>query len=156
MDEKKRDIYDVASGKLARSQKTEYQLTTELKKLGYSSEEIEDLVRDYREWGYLDDANYAAAYFRYGRNKGWADARIDRELRKRGVSPEDISAGIAEEDQEPERAYLVASKMVKAGDINQGRLEEKVKARIGRKLYSYGYGAGIIYQVINRLERENS
>ena len=172
-DNKKKDIYSVAAAKLSRRSLSVKELGKYLKEKGYSSEEIESLTEEFLSLGYLNDAAYSEAFFRYGDRKGWSNARIKKELFLRGVSEEDIEEGQAAREREAggffdsvessrednsksedwNRAFGVASKMIGAGDLDsRGRLEEKVKGRVARRLYGYGYGSSLIFDVIKAVE----
>ena len=162
---KLRDIRDVAAGKLAYRARTKVELTRELLKLGYSHEDVEELITDYLDSGYLDDVKYGISFFRYGSRKGWADNRSKRELKKKGLSDRDIERAFSRwmEDrsyeegfegvtEEEDRALAVAMKMVGPGDFDDRGLSDKIKARIARRLYSYGYSSDEIFGTIRKIE----
>ena len=158
---KERDIRDVAAGKLAYVAKTKEELRKQLQKLGYPIEDIDIVIEEFTDYGYLNDLEYAQSYRRYGERKGWALSRIKRELLKKGVDSNDIEDAFKSmdsqdtSDDEYQRAYTVAAKMADATDLDdRGRLEEKVKARIARRLYGYGYSSDVIYSSLNSLESE--
>lgn len=166
--EKPRDIRDVAARKLSYRARTKAELKKLLSKEEYSENEIDDVIQEFSDLGYLDDVAYSVSYLGYASSKGWADSRGIRELRQKGVSESDIKAAIDKRDEErkwqdgslfyqekseEERALSVAEKMVDDSDFNErGRLEEKVKARIARRLFGYGYKSDIIYSTIRNLE----
>ena len=166
-----RDIRDVALGKLAYRQRTVEELRKQLLDIGYGAEEINALIEEFVDYGYLNDIKYACSFFNYAESKGWAFNRARRELRSRGVSDEDIKDGYDEwlnnmelnsgnemessKETEREKAFRVALKMVDSNDLDErGRLPEKIKSRIARKLYSYGYGSDNIYSVTRNIEEE--
>ena len=156
---------EAAYYKLGRGDVSEFMLRKHLKDKGYEREEIEEALEEIKSLGYIDDAKYGALYIRYGLNKGWAMGRIKRELAKRGVSSEDMARAYEEfRDREPdlhessedetERALEIARRIANPGDIEKGRLTDKIKGRIGRRLQSYGYVPSTVYKVINILEKE--
>lgn len=157
-----RDIREVAARKLARSSKTAYELTVQLKKLGYEEEDVKSTIDSFLEIGYLDDYKYSLSFFRLGANKGWGEGRIKRELGKKGVSQDIIMKALQniyndrdDIKREDLRALEVARKMVSREDLNsKGFFEDKIKSRIARRLYSYGYSSDLIFKTIRTLERE--
>lgn len=202
---KEKNIYDYAARKLTAGRRTCAELVNWLVSQGFEREESENVTEEFRNLGYLDDENYAADYFRYGAGKGWSNKRIQRQLALKGVSGEDISAGLeryisgkapsvseerktdseerktdseerktdaeeqitdAEEQKidaeermasdEYERALSVARKMTSASDLENGRLPEKIKARVARRLAGYGYGTSVIYDTVRKIENELS
>ncbi len=165
--EPKRDLRDVAAGKLAYKSRTKVELTRELLKLGYSHEDVEEVIREYVDYGYLDDVKYGMSFFTYGAGKGWADSRSKRELKNKGLSDRDIEKAYSmwaenkeyEEEyegvtEEGDRALIVAMKMVDGDDLDErGHLPDKIKARIARRLFGYGYSSDTIYRTIREAEK---
>ena len=74
---------------------------------------------------------------------------------KKGTDSKTAKAALEElaEDEdvlsERERAMEQAQKMLKPGTV----LDEKMLNRIGRKLASLGYEAGVVYDVLGKLRR---
>ena len=156
----KPNIYTVAAGKLTRKPLSVMELRTYLLDKDYEEGETDKLIKEYLDIGYLNDVEYVSRFWKYGESKGWADSRIKRELLNRGVSQNDIDDGFAlwkEEgsDKEEERALEIARKMaIDAVPDDRGHLDKRLTNRIGRRLYSYGYKASQIYEIIDRIERE--
>lgn len=169
-DKKQKDIYSVAGAKLSRRTMSVKELKDYLGEKGYSDHDIHTLIEEYISLGYLNDAKYSEAYFRYGERKGWSNSRIKRELIRRGVSEDDVEEGRFAWQQERMISYLggdengradrdralgVAKKIVTKGDLDyRGRIEEKTKARLARRLYSYGYSSSLIIEIISVLEED--
>ena len=162
------NAYEVAAKRLASGARTAYELKTWLLERGFDREEAEQAVQAMVTDGYVDDCRYAADFCRYAAGKGWGPGRIRQELWRRGVSSEAIATGEArfraetgdgaEEDtgeEEAKRALAVLRKMAGPTDIEEdGRFSEKMRARMSRRLYSYGYASGTIYAAIHALEEE--
>ncbi len=170
---KEKDIRSIALRKLAHRGRTKKELRDILLKEEFSLGEIEPLIEELESLGYLNDAGYAMSYLEFSEGKGWARARGIRELKKRGLSEADIelallkleedkpfreganSAFFDEEKSEEERALSVGIKMVKEDDLDErGRLPEKVKSRIARRLFSYGYNSDTIYSTLRKIEEK--
>lgn len=153
------NIYDLGVKYVAARSRTAAEVRRYLGDKGFEAGEIEELIRDFTDYGYIDDCRYAADFAAYGADKGWSDRRILAELEKRGVCREagqDALAERREEDgeQEETRAFYVALSVIRGAEITDRKdLTEKVKGRIGRRLASYGYSAGVFYDVLRRLEK---
>ena len=92
--EKPRDIRDVAARKLSYRARTKAELRKLLSKEEYSENEIDDVIQEFSDLGYLDDVAYSVSYLGYASSKGWADSRGIRELRQKGVSESDIKRSL--------------------------------------------------------------
>ena len=117
-------LYDV--GELARScgrlrveallNRRDYsalELAEKLRLDGYSAKTAEELVSRAVECGLVDDARYGASYARSKVFCGWGRIRIERELRRRGVSPETIPGwpeDFLSAEDERDRAIALASR----------------------------------------------
>ena len=89
------------------------ELSEKLRLDGYSSKTVEELVDRAVECGLVDDARYGASYARSKVSCGWGRIRIERELRRRGVMPEDIPGwpdDFLTAEDERDRAIALASR----------------------------------------------
>lgn len=167
------DIRDAAARALATRNRSKKELKDYLLKKGFSCDDTDEVILAFEEAGYLSDSEYAQQFFRYGFRKGWGKSRIFRELSKRGVdssliddaydehiescmeenSPGDFFGSTETEYREYDRALAVAEKMCAGEHFDGGKVSEKFKARVARRLSSYGYESSVIYRVINNLDR---
>jgi len=167
----KLDIRDVAAKYLAYRSHTTAEMRKFLQQKDFAQEEIEALILDFTEYGYLDDEKYCHQYFDYAFGKGKGKKVVFAELREKGVDSDVIQ--FAFEDREEEfdergRAFEEAAKVLRAvgveveaenfvnGEIGEKlteRVDEKLIAKVGRRLQSKGYGTDIIYRVIGELRR---
>ena len=89
------------------------ELSERLRRDGYASSVVEEIVSRACEVGIVDDARYGAAFARSKVLAGWGSVKIERELARRGVATSDIP-GWPEEflspDDERERARSLASR----------------------------------------------
>lgn len=133
---------DKAVRLLGFSQKTQKELIQRLSK-DYSAEICEKVIELLKNYGYINDEAYSAAFvndsFKY---KGWGSRRIKAELKNRGVSEETIAAAVerAELDEEA-RAYELLKKRLK------GNTSPDYKERA--KQYRYLAARGFSYDTIN-------
>ena len=88
-------------------------LSERLRRDGYASSVVEEIVSRACEVGIVDDARYGAAFARSKALSGWGRVKVERELARRGVDVSDIP-GWPEEffsaDDERERALALASR----------------------------------------------
>lgn len=101
------------------------ELERRLREEGYPTGVSAELVGRARECGLVDDARFGAAFARSKVAAGWGRARIERELERRGVSPEAVE-GWPEEfvsaDEERERALALASRRRLTGSNDYVRI----------------------------------
>ena len=153
---KELNIAEVAAKRLSYRSRTSHELAKYLEEKGFESELIKQTIQEFEDIGYLDDERFAKDYFRYAAGKGWAKARAVRELKTKGVSQELIESAYEsylEEfgESDSENAILIARKMITRDMLDErGRLIEKYKARVARRLFNYGYSTSVIYASINQ------
>lgn len=141
------NIYDAALRHLGSRARTCREMEQYLKKKGFQDEEIEVTINELKDCRYLDDGQYCSDYFRYAEGKGKGIRRIRQELREKGVSSDVIS--LAWEDYEPETSEKERARK-QAEKIMAGKAEadEKLLARMGRRLSGLGYSTDVIYQIL--------
>lgn len=110
---------------LTRGTWTEKQIKEKLKIRGADEDRAEDLVRMYRNAGYLDDRSYALLFAET--HPDWGCRRLRDELRRRGVRESFLSAALEEVDEE-ERAAALAEEWREGG--MEGR---KIEGRLLRR-----------------------
>lgn len=155
------DISEKLATYLAKSSKSVSESRNYLKKKGFNEKDIEEIIEEFKDIGYLDDKNYSYEFFLYAKKKRWADRRIFLELYKRGISDEDAQDGYfefldLEADKFPSDAECC--KIIAEGMIANGRHFfcgeeiEKLKNRIGRRLSYYGYSTDLIIDTIEYVD----
>lgn len=154
------NISDAAARKLSYRSMSVAELRDFLLKKGYEAAEVEEVLRRFREDGYLDDQRFCREYFRYAFQKNKAKSRVFAELLQKGISEEDMQ--FAYEDyleeegdvDESARARAEAAKVLRAAGIPEGEpVPEKVCGRIARRLSGYGYASHVIYEILGELRR---
>ena len=160
---------ETAYAYLASRMRTKAEVEKHLKDRGYEEPEILDAVNELIGMRYLDDYQYALRYYEYNREKRRGSGRAARELAERGVDAETIRNAredylFSEKVDEYEDALAVAEKelQLKAGgqllpgnenDAPAPRMDEKLAAKIARKLDGRGYERSDIFRVLEELRR---
>lgn len=151
------DILDVATKFLANRMKTKGQLEIHLQNKGYDKSEIENVLRRCEEFGYLDDVEYAAVYISHCVPKGHAIQRISQDLSQRGVSQDEIQAGlerfIDEKGFDPFEDELQRGRVEAQKILRDMPHDQKMLAKAGRKLVTLGYRSETIYTIIGEYMR---
>ena len=131
------DINDTAMRYLENRAHTKQEMKEYLLKKGFEEADADDAVQRLSEVRYLDDVSYSAQFLKYGFGKGWSVNRVKQELRKRGVSDNDIVQGIyAYEDEnetdiesgEAGRAFVQAEKFMRKS-YRQAVCDQRRKTR---------------------------
>lgn len=152
---KELNIAEVAARRLSYRSRTSSELAKYLEEKGFDNDLIKSTIEEFTDIGYLDDERYARDFFRYAASKGWAKARAVRELKKKGVSAELIDSAYSDYMEEfgttdTETALSIAKKAISFDMLDErGRLIEKYKARVARRLFNYGYTSSQIYSAID-------
>ncbi|MBR3786532.1 MAG: regulatory protein RecX [Firmicutes bacterium] len=152
------DIRDVAARYLAYRSHTCREMQKHLLQKGFSEEDTAAVIAEFIEFGYLDDSRYCMQYFDYAFGKGKGKRLVFAELKEKGVSSdtiqfafEDWEAEHAGEYDEKTRAREEAEKVLRMAGKEE--IDEKLLAKIGRRLQSKGYSSDVIYSVIGALRR---
>ena len=151
MSKNKKTAMEAASAYLANRMRTVQELRKYLKEKEYDTSEIDATVDELISLHYLDDNLYAERYYEYNREKKRGIKRAAAELKERGVDEAVIKN--AGEDflynnkvDEYEDALSVGLK------VAEGRkVDDKLVAKIARKLEAKGYGGGDILRVLETI-----
>ena len=93
--------FGVAYAYLNRRERTEAEVRARLERAEVPADEIELVVAELLEFGYVDDARYARVFTQDKRAlDAWGNERIARSLRERGVERELIEAALAEREEQ--------------------------------------------------------
>ena len=138
---------------LGRRDYSSAELSEKLRTDGYPTSVTDELVERAVSCGLVDDARFGAAFARSKVASGWGRLRIERELERRGVSPDTIEGWPDEyvsSDDERERALLLARRRRLTG---KNDYEKTVRFLCGRG-YSLSLSAEVARDVLS--EREQS
>jgi regulatory protein len=127
--------FGVAYAYLNKRERTEAEVRARLQRAEVHSEEIEVVITELLQFGYLNDARYARVFTQDKRAlEAWGNERIARKLRERGVERDLIDAALAEYGGELERALELLSRRFPAGPA-QPRDRERAFGLLARKGY---------------------
>ncbi|HTW13075.1 MAG TPA: RecX family transcriptional regulator [Solirubrobacteraceae bacterium] len=130
----------VAYRYLNRRERTVAEVRARLEQAEIGAEEIEAVVGELLEFGYLDDARYARVFAQDKRTlEQWGEERIVRALRERGIDRELIAAAVGElsdssEESELDRASALLAQRLPAGPA-QPRDRDRAFGMLVRKGY---------------------
>lgn len=145
------DIGETAARYLANRSRTCDEVRRYLRNKGFSEPEIAQQIKEFLELNYLDDLEYCRQYFDYSFRKGKGLKRVRMELEEKGVEAETITLAIESyegEETEEARAKRQAEKVVAGKEIN-----ERLLAKVGRRLTVLGYDSEVIYGIIGSYMR---
>ena len=138
---------------------------------GYSAEETDETVSELIGFRYLDDYQYALRYYEYNREKHCGSMRAARELAEKGIDPETVKYSredflytnnvdeyadaleIALKEIGAEISYDLFDRDEDANVTEKFHLDDRLSAKIARKLDGKGFERGDIYRVLEELRR---
>ncbi len=147
-----KDCHDTALSHLEHRERSSFEVRSHLKSKGFQEEEIEEELENLKELHYIDDARYCESFVRYGMEKGRGPTRLQFELKDKGIDGDLIRQTIEDHfDRKSEKeAAMKAAKKILIGEMKP---DEKVLAKIGRRLASLGYHTDIIYDILGQLRK---
>ena len=120
---------------------------------GFKKSGIDSAISKLKEYGYLDDRNFAKNYFEaLSSTKG--KRAIASKLKEKGISQEiidELLAGVEDEDEE-ERARAIAEKFAKNREKNL-KNKQKCFAHLIYKGYDYSVAQKIVNELFSGDER---
>ena len=152
--ESENELYEYAVGALGRRARS----VAELKRLlrprvdaetEYGRTLMELVIRRLKDRGYLNDAQYAAAYSSFRRdNEKFGRRRVITDLKVKGVHSEVVDKAVDAvydevSDETQARAYLKRKRLVKPKD-------QKQAARIFRQLVRAGFASKTIFAILKK------
>ena len=150
---------------LAGRMRTAEEVRRHLESRGYAENEITEAVNELIGMRYIDDYLYALRYYEYNREKRRGTLRAERELLEKGIDKETVRN--AKEDflyeqkvDEYEDALDIARKEVFipadsfGGAAQVKAVDERLAAKIARKLENKGFPRGDIFRVLESIRKE--
>jgi regulatory protein len=157
-DKNKKSAIEAAYTYLDTRMRTRAEVENKLKEKGYTEEEILEAVNELIRMRYLDDYQYALRYFEYNREKRRGSGRAARELAEKGIDSETIRNAredylYTEKADEYSDALAVAEKEL---ELRSGPVvwDDKLAAKIARKLDGRGFDRSDIYRVLDAIRRK--
>lgn len=150
----KKSAMEVASAYLASRMRTTHEVRKHLKEKEFSEDEIDETISDLIGFRYLDDYNYAKIYYERNAEKHRGSLRAMRELEERGVDKETIKFALEDflyeaHIDEFAMAIEIAHKVV--DDAKE--IDDKLVAKVARKLEGAGFKPGDIVKVMGEMRR---
>ena len=136
----------VAVRLLSRREHSAFEIRNKLSQRDFDDAEIEQVIIELQQGGWLSDERFAEAYVRMRQKKGFGPVRISMELSERGIkesiADEYLQAGEEGWQQTLEQQYLKKYKNKSIADYND-------KAKRIRFLQYRGFTLDVIHQVVN-------
>ncbi len=125
---------------------------------GFEMPEIQKTIEELRELHYLDDFQYTIAYLNYGFSKGKGMKLIKYELYDKEVDSNTIEDAICSYEEEYGVCldeYEIERAIEQAAKVADGALpDDRMTAKIARRLSSKGYSSDVIFKVIGQLGKQ--
>ena len=129
---------------------SEHELSEKLKRAGAKSEDLPEILAFVKEYGFVNDAEYALNLARDLQNiKKYGKKRIFAELKERGIAIEYIDAAISELSDGEEDALMPLARKKLGGNFEQKNIDKAIRYFIYR-----GYEFGDIKACIEKLRQE--
>lgn len=164
----KKTAMEVAASYLANRMRTVEEMRKHLREKEFSEKEVEETLNDLIGLKYLDDYAYAVRYYEYNTEKHRGSFRAMRELEEKGVDKQTVKFALEDylyehKVDEYEIALEVARKEVFIADDNLDEpgivvktVDEKMSAKVARKLEARGFKRDDIYRVLDEMRRWDS
>ena len=159
----KKSAAEAAYTYLANRMRTVSEVEKHLEGKGYAAEEVTEAVNELIGMRYLDDYAFSMRYYEYNREKKRGVLRAERELIEKGVDRE--TAAFAKEDflHEYDVDEFADALAIARRELQQGGTEgetdavhqpdDRLAAKIARRLESKGFARGDIFKVLGELRR---
>lgn len=143
----KRYAFDYALSYISKYVSTQKKITQKLFDKGFGKAVVEYTVQKLKDYGYIDDAEYAKQYVEINSNIKGAK-RLQSDLKSRGISDEHIAQALKDFDGR-QGALELAIKHSRGKDVD----DELYKAKLVRYLQYRGYGWDIISYCLSSLKK---
>ena len=118
--------FDSALNFITATIKTEKEIVDKLVKKGYLLEIANETVEKLKNYGYIDDFDYANRYVEtYKKTQG--KRLIALKLKQKGVSEEDTEKAVSSIENQSEHAYILAQKYMKNKLVDKKNLQKCYK-----------------------------
>lgn len=146
-------LYEYAANALGRRMRTIAELTRLMRQRvepGESGQEkINAVIARLKEYGYLNDADYATNYTRLRQeNASFGKRRVRQDLAVKGVKAEVIASTLDAVYEDVNEEALARRHLERKG-VKQPT-NEKEAARVMRMLIRAGFSTGVIYGILKR------
>lgn len=147
---------DVAAGYLASRMRTACEVRRHLKDKGFGDSEIDETINNLIGLRYLDDYAYALAYYEYNTAKHRGSRRAMRELEEKGVDKETVKFALEDYLYEAKVDEYSMALEIAEKEAEEKPIDDRLIARVARKLDNRGYAQGDIVKVMSEMRRWDS
>jgi SOS response regulatory protein OraA/RecX len=163
--ENKKTAFETACSYLAARMRTTGEVRKHLEGREYTEAEITEAINDLIGMSYLDDYLYALRYYEYNRDKKRGVMRAERELIEKGIDRETVrnakedflyEQGVDEYSDALEiaRKEVYTKKDIYGDEVVVREMDDRLSAKIARRLESKGFSRADIFRVLDTLRRE--
>lgn len=131
-----RICFNLMTEMLSRRDYAAGELREKLRLYGYRDEEIDPCLDRARDLRFVNDARFASYFIEERKRRGWGRVKIERELKMRGVSLDDIPDypdAFFSEDEDLERAVALLGRK----RVPESRAYEKLVRHLMSKGFAY-------------------
>ena len=135
-----RICFNLMTEMLSRRDYAAGELREKLRLYGYRDEEIDPCLDRARDLRFVNDARFASYFIEERKRRGWGRVKIERELKMRGVSLDDIPDypdAYFSEDEDLERAVALLGRK----RVPESRPYEKLVRHLMSKGFAYSVAA---------------
>lgn len=147
-----KNAMDVALRYIENRMRTINEVRKRLTEKEFKEPEIDEVINDLIGLRYLDDYEYAKRYYEYNAEKKRGSYRAMKELEEKGVDKETINFALEDFMFETKTDELAMAKSVAEMVLDGAELEEKMRAKIARKLERQGFKANDIVKTLESLQ----
>lgn len=165
----KKTALEVAAAYLANRMRTVHEMRQHLQDKEFNEIEIDETINDLIGLRYLDDYAYALRYYEYNTAKHRGSQRAMMELEEKGVDKQTIRFALEDYLYESKvdeyrmaleiarrEVFITSDEFGEGADtdrIEMKPVDDKLVARVARKLESRGYRKDDIFKVISEMRR---
>lgn len=151
----KKTAMEVAASYLSNRMRTVEEMRKHLKEKEFSEKEIEETINDLIGLKYLDDYAYAVRYYEYNTEKHRGSFRAMRELEDKGVDKQTVKFALEDYLYENKiDEYELALEVARKEEFTE--VDDKLIAKVARKLEARGFKRDDIYRVLDEMRRWDS
>jgi len=123
------------------------ELIHRLQMKGFTSKEIEQVIRELKDLNYLDDERFAFTFARQRKDSGYGPVRIRWELKEKGVTGDLIDEAVESvfpKGEERRAAEKFFKRRLQKGEGS----DTKLVYRVGNQMIRRGYTPEVVYRLI--------
>ncbi len=133
--------------------RTSAQIRKKLTDKGFSPDDVEKAVIFLKEFNYINDVTFSVAFITdFLKRKQVGKSRLVAELKKRGISPEDIKSAIVQIFPEDDTMTMARDTAVKKLRTVRHKTIDKQRSTVVSFLARQGFGWDVIRKIIEELK----